>query len=342
MPIKIIRQDITKMQVDAIVSAANQALRPSIGGVNAAIHQAAGPELAAACQTLGGCKTGEAKITSGYNLPCRYVIHTVGPVWHSNESALLAACYRSALELAHANGCASIAFPLISSGRFGCPKDQALRIATDTIRDFLMAGEDDMLVYIVVFDKASFKISNKLYAGITQYIDDHYVDNYPDLRARPALLDSADEKCSLSMEDHAAPCAPRAVPQETEAFSPFSLEDALSIIDESFSQMVLRKIDEKGIKAADCYKRANIDRKLFSKIRNDIFYKPKKTTAVALAIALELSLSETRELLMKAGFALSHSSRFDIIIEYFITQGRYDIFEINEALYSFDEITLGV
>lgn len=335
MPLEFVRNDITKMKVDAIVNAANNRLANG-GGVCGAIHKAAGPDLLAECMTLGGCKTGEAKITRGYQLPCEYVIHTVGPVWqggHAGEKELLVSCYRQSLELAKAHHCTSIAFPLISSGIFGYPKDQALRVATDTIRDFLIENDDtDMLVNIVVFDKDSFRLSGKLYAGIAEYIDDHYVDEHADFRFRRREYELMAPRC---ME---APCRLDSAPVPKTAPS---LEDALSMIDESFSQMVLRKIDEKGMKDPECYKRANLDRKLFSKLRNDANYKPRKHTALALAIALELSLEETQELLMKAGYALSHSDKGDIIVEYFIRKAQYDIFEINQALYSFDQTVLG-
>lgn len=344
MPIEIVRNDITKMHTDAIVNAANESLLGG-GGVDGAIHRAAGPELLAECRTLGGCRTGEAKITKGYLLPCRYVIHTVGPVWHGGacgEDKLLRSCYRNALLLARKHKCTSIAFPLISSGIYGYPKDQALRIATDTIRDFLFENdEQDMHVYIVIFDKESLRISAKLYTGIKEYIDDHYVEarfeprrlifsnayRAPDSYAQD---DIESDGCVLPAADSAA-----AKPY------PASLEDALSCIDESFSEMVLRMIDKKGMTDPECYKKANLDRKLFSKLRKDKGYKPKKQTALALAIALELSLYETNELLMKAGFALSPSDKADIIIEYFIENGNYDIFEVNAALYSFDQVPLG-
>ena len=330
MPIEIVRNDITRMKVDAIVNAANNRLANG-GGVCGAIHRAAGPKLLEECNGLGGCKTGDAKITGAYRLPCRYVIHTVGPVWQGGahgERALLAACYRRSLQLAQENGCRSVAFPLISAGIFGYPKDQALRVAMDTIRDYLMECDDEgeLYVYIVVFDRESFQISDKLYAGIAEYISDHYADAHDDTNRRRRLM----EKSLYDLEEvNAAPCAAA------------SLEEALGQIDESFSEMVLRKIDEKGMKDPECYKRANLDRKHFSKLRKDPKYQPGKQTAIALAIALELTLPETQELLMKAGFALSHSNRADIIVEYFILNRNYDIMEINAALYSFDEMLLG-
>jgi len=248
------------------------------------------------------------------------------------EEELLRSCYQKSLQLAQEYSCASIAFPLISSGVYGYPKDQALRVATDTIRDFLIKNTDetDMLVYIVVFDKASFKISGKLYAGITEYIDDNYAFEHSDRRHRRIAQLESSRAFEESLMD--CMCAPKEIG---------SLEDALVMIDESFAAMVLRKIDEKGMTDPECYKKANLDRKLFSKLRKDINYRPKKQTALALAIALELPLEETKELLMKAGYALSHSDKGDIIVEYFILNNMYDIFDINAALYSFDQVPLG-
>ena len=342
MPLHIVRQDITKMHVDAIVNAANERLAPG-GGVCGAIHKAAGPALAIACVKLGGCKTGEAVITDGYDLPAKYVIHTPGPRWYGGllgEKEKLQACYRNSLALACKKHCRSIAFPLISSGIYGYPKTQAFRVAADTIRDFLMdeSCDPDLDVYLVVFDKSSMLAGSKLYAGITEYIDNHYADSHAFLRR--SKEESADGFAGY------APSAPVSIepPVMAEACScaPASLEDALDMLDESFTQMVLRKIDEKGFKKdSDCYKAANLDRKLFSKLRSDVHYKPKKSTALALAVALKLPLEETQELLMKAGYALSHSSKMDVIVEYFIVNGIYKIDTINEALYRFDQPTLG-
>ena len=333
MLLQIVRNDITKMEVDAIVNAANSSLLGG-GGVDGCIHRAAGPELLAECKTLGGCETGSAKITKGYRLPCKYVIHAVGPRWRDGkhgEREKLISCYRTSLALAKEHGCETVAFPLISSGIHGYPKDQALKVAIDTISDFLL--ENDMTVYIVIFDRKAYQIGEKLFSDIAAYIDDNYVDEHTDSRSeqsrRMQMLSDEPEE-----ETFGAPLAPMAASAKT-------LDDALSQIDESFSEMLLRKIDEKGMTDARCYKNANIDRKLFSKIRSDKLYKPSKPTALAFAIALELPLDETKELLMKAGFALSHSNKFDIIIEYFIEHGNYNIFEINEALFAFDQSLLG-
>ncbi len=331
MPFKLIREDITKLACDAIVNAANESLLGG-GGVDGAIHRAAGPRLLSECRTLGGCKTGDAKITRGYDLPARYVIHTVGPVWQGGgvgEEMLLRSCYRRSLEVAKGHGCQSVAFPLISAGVYGYPKEQALKIAVEEITAFVM--DNEMLVTLVIFDKAAYSISGKLFVDVAAYIDDHYVEEHGDdcsrFLQRRAMLKEAD-------------AMPLMQPMMASAPMP-DLNERLSRLDESFSEMLLRKIDEAGIKDSECYKRANIDRKLFSKIKSDRLYKPRKATAVAFAVALRLSLDETRELLEKAGYALSHSSKFDVIIEYFIQAGNYDVFEINEALFAFDQNLLG-
>ena len=333
MPLEIVRNDITKMTVDAIVNAANESLLGG-GGVDGAIHYAAGPELLAECKTLGGCKTGKAKITCGYNLPAKHVIHTVGPIYEDGkhgEKALLESCYRESLALTKEHNCETVAFPLISSGVYGYPKDQALKVAIDVISDFLL--ENEMKVYIVIFDKAAYKISEKLFSDIAEYIDDNYVDEHTDYR-RERMRMNMPMQASIGMFE-ADLCECKAIMPEDD------LDSKLKQIDESFSQMLLRKIDEKGMTDAECYKKANIDRKLFSKIRGDVNYKPSKPTAIAFAISLELSLDETEDMLKKAGFALSHSNKFDIIIEYFISKGNYNIFEINEALFAFDQSLLG-
>ena len=330
MPLEIVRNDITKMSVDAIVNAAKESLLGG-GGVAGCIHRAAGPELLQECRTLGGCRTGEAKITGAYRLPCKYVIHTVGPVWNGGEYGereQLASCYRTSLALAKEHCCETVAFPLISSGIFGYPKDQALRVAVDTIGEFLL--HNDMTVYIVIFSRTAYQISSKLFADIAEYVDDHYVDAHTDSQRERLRRMSVLESRTLSADAAAAPMAVG------------GLDSLLAHLDAGFSETLLKLIDRSGKKDAEVYKKANVDRKLFSKIRNNPDYKPSKATAIAFAIALELSLPETRDLIARAGYALSPSSKFDVIIEYFIMQRDYDIFKINEALFAFDQSLLGV
>ena len=352
MPLQIVRNDITKMKVDAIVNAANSSLLGG-GGVDGSIHRTAGPELLAECKTLGGCKTGSAKITGAYKLPSKYIIHAVGPRYldgKHGEREQLISCYRTSLELAKEAKCETVAFPLISSGIYGYPKDQALRVAMETISDFLL--ENDMTVYIVIFDKKAYRISEKLFSDIEEYIDDNYVDEHTDnyserLRRLNAFREEDledDEDAIREMNvcsDAVYEAKGIALPPMAAMKASMSLDDAMKQLDESFSEMLLRKIDESGMTDAECYKKANIDRKLFSKIRSDKLYKPSKPTAIAFALALELSLDETRDMLMKAGFALSHSNKFDIIIEFFISKGNYNVFEINEALFAFDQTLIG-
>ena len=353
MPFEIVRNDITKMRVDAIVNAANRSLLGG-GGVDGAIHRAAGPELLAECQTLGGCETGEAKITKGYHLPARYVIHTVGPIWHGGthgERELLSACYRNSLNLALEHHCETIAFPLISAGAYGYPKDQAMAVAVDAITSFLF--EHDMMVYLVVFGHAEFLTGKKLFRDVQEYIDDVYAVARVNKKIEQSRLTlwQQDEDAALDLdmmlgasysESSMADSAPMpAAPMPKPAMAKPDWQAMLKQTDEGFSEALLRLIDEKGMTDAQCYKRANVDRKLFSKIRSNPSYKPSKPTVFAFAVALELSLPETKSLLRKAGFALSHSSKFDIILEYFIKKRSFDIFEINEVLFEFDMPLLG-
>lgn len=371
MPLQIVRNDITKMRVDAIVNAANSTLLGG-GGVDGCIHRAAGPELLAECRTLGGCEVGRAKRTKAYCLPCKYVIHTVGPVWsggNRGERALLHSCYLSSLTLAKESGCQSIAFPLISAGAYGYPREEAFSVAVEAIRLFL--SENEMTVYIVVYDHRTYSISAALFADVSAYIDDKYVEMHPSDRSRPLNEDVAataaavpppasptpkkksvfgiskpERKKSVFGTPKAVPAqkpAPKdaPAPMECTATVPVSLLDRLNSMDESFSEMLLRLIDEKGMTDAECYKKANIDRKLFSKIRSDRLYKPSKPTVLAFAVALELSLAQTQDLLQKAGFALSSANKFDIIVTYFLERRNYDVYRINETLFAFDQSLLG-
>ncbi|RLJ86665.1 macro domain-containing protein [Planococcus citreus] len=327
MPLQIVRNDITKMTTDAIVNAANSSLKMG-GGVCGAIFRAAGPkQLQEACDRVGHCAVGEAVHTNGFELESKYIIHTVGPVWEGggrNEEMLLRNCYRNSLELAIELGCESIAFPLISTGIFGYPKEPALRVATEEIDAFL--GGHDMDVYLVVLDKQSFGISQKLYESIEAFIDEQ----------EAAVLEERAGRYQDRREMEIPMSAPIEIVEQQ-----LSLEEFLEEVDESFSQRLFRFIDERGMTDAETYKKANLDKKLFSKIRNSPGYTPKKKTILAFAIALELDIDETEELLGTAGYRLSNSHKFDLIVRYFIEREQYNIFEINEALFAFDEALLG-
>ena len=354
MPFELIRNDITKMNVDAIVNAANRSLLGG-GGVDGAIHHAAGPELLEECRTLGGCETGEAKITGGYRLPARYVIHTVGPVWHggqNGEKELLSACYRHSLELAAAYDCESIAFPMISAGAYGYPNDQAMAVAVETITHFLL--DHDLMVYLVVFGHESFLTGKKLFRDVQEYIDDVYAEKHLGRRSeyerrrrlqqgglsgKDADFELNFPVCNNICDETEAPKAQASKPILAGALPDWS--KLLKKTDKGFSETLLELIDQRGITDTECYKKANVDRKLFSKIRSNPAYKPSKPTVFAFAVALELSLPETKNLLNKAGFSLTHSSKFDLVLEYFITHQRYNIYEINEVLFECDMPLLG-
>ena len=337
MPFTIIRQDITIMNVDAIVNAANTDLQMG-GGVCGAIFKAAGARvLQSACDQVAPIKTGEAAITPGFALRAKYVIHAAGPVYHhwsaEQSERLLRSAYTESLRLAAKNGCESIAFPLISSGIYGYPKDEALRVATSAIRDFLR--EHDIDVYLAVFDKASFTVSEKLLGAVESYIDEHYVREH-EVHRRELL---SVEEAALEEADYALANIP--APTAAAPMANVGIDDIVGSLDEPFSTTLLRLIDAKGKTDAEVYKRANIDRKLFSKIRTGKGYMPGKRTILALSVALALTLHETDDLLERAGYALSHSQKFDVIVEYFIVNRRYDIFEINEVLFKYDQPLLG-
>lgn len=341
MPFTIVRQDITKMQVDAIVNAANTDLQMG-GGVCGAIFKAAGAaQLQAACDKLAPIKTGEAVITSGFDLPAKFVIHAAGPVYRyqnaEQSEKLLRSAYMESLRLAIENNCESIAFPLISSGIYGYPKDEALQVATAAIQDFLINNDID--ITLVVFDKSAFTVSRELLGAVESYIDEHYVDTHQIKRRK--LLDV--ERKAISEADERANIFNEPLLEEMLApiGAPAPLDDLVGNLDEPFSQMLLRLIDAKGMTDVEVYKRANLDRKLFSKIRSNKGYMPSKRTAIALAVALKLSLDETDDLLERAGYALSHAVKFDVIVEYFIANGKYDVFAINEVLFEYDQPLLG-
>lgn len=362
MPYQIVRNDITQMRVDAIVNPTDPVFSGS-GGTDAQIHRVAGTKLRRACDRLPRLEQGQAAVTKGYLLPCRYVIHTVGPVWHDGtqgEKETLYACYHNALEAAARHRCETVAFPLIASGTFGYPKDRVLRIALEAIGDYLMTH--DMTVYIVVYDKESYDVSKKLQADVQSYIDEHYIDFSPTFakynassQSEPLFSDALPlwdredykttalfwEEQEILEEKRIEPPFPAEAAQAPKAAKKQNFDKLLSKLDEGFSGTLLRLIDERGMTDVQCYKRANIDKKLFSKIRSNPRYQPSKPTVIAFAVALELSLSDTKMLLEKAGLALTHSSRFDVIVEYFLETQQYDLMEINEVLYKYDLPCLG-
>ena len=326
MPFEIVRNDIVNMKVDAIVNTANP--KPIIGdGTDRAIHCKAGERLLLARKEIGDIAIGTSKITPAFDLNARYVIHTAGPIWKdgkSGEEALLASCFKNSLRLAKEKDCESIAFPLISSGSYGFPKPIALKIAVREISAFLL--ENEMQVYLVVFGKQSFELSEKLFKSVSSYIDENYVSDKMSLEYGKSKVRRFDyEEMLLSESSY-----------EITSKMP-NLDGMLNNLDKGFSETLLDLIDRTGKKDSEIYKRANVDRKLFSKIRNNVNYKPSKATALAFAIALELDLDETRDLLSRAGYALSQSSKFDVIVKYFIENKKYDIFEINSALFRFDQ-----
>lgn len=363
MPIKIIRQDITRMDCDAIVNPTNEYMIPG-GGLDAAIHDAAGEELFRYCSKLGELEIGGAKITPAFKLPSKYIIHTAGPTWYGGndgEEAKLCSCYAESMKLAIEHGCESIAFPLISSGLYGYPKDRVMRVAMNVISSYL--AECEMDVYIIVFDKTSYSISQKLYADVTEFVDNHYVDETLDeldsIRER-RNFDEYLERCaepdcqlmcsmSYSMESEGPPRRRRGRTEELRLMrmeaekGEADLASFLANMDRGFADTLFYYIDKKGLTDVECYKRSNVGKQTFSKIKCNPDYRPSKITAVSFAIGLKLNIEETRHLLSTAGMCLSRSNRFDVIIEYFITTGRYGtIFDVNEVLYQFDQPLLGV
>lgn len=313
MPFKIIRQDITKLKVDAIVNAANTDLRMG-GGVSGAIFKAANhPKLQEDCFKLAPIKTSEAVITDAYHLPSKYIIHVAGPVfkhWTLQQNEIyLRDSYLNCLNLAREHNLESIAFPLISSGIFGFPKERALKIATESIKEFLENYE--LEIYLVVFDSKAFELSQDLLGEVESFIDENLV--YLDERRisnRQILMNEVSEELKFDL-------------------------------DKTFSQLLFKMIDDKKMNDVDVYKRANINRKLFSKIRSSDSYHPSKKTVIALALGLNLNLEETDKLLKSVGYALSNSLMFDVIIMYFIINEKYDVYEINEVLFKYDLPLLG-
>ena len=344
MPFEIVRNDITKMQVDAIVNAASRYPRVN-AGVDAAIHKKAGPSLLEARKEIGYIQPGTAAITPAFMLDAEYVIHAATPIWVGGlqgEVKLLRQAYDMCLNLALKNHCDSIAFPLLASGNHGFPKSKALQVAISAFSEFLM--EHEMQIYLVVFGKDSLKLSEKLVQNVRCYIDENYVADYEQQIYGGSFNESRVQRYQLrhmvEMQEECmaapAPCAAMpCVPV------PMSLDEFIKAKDAGFTETLLELIQKKGLKNSAVYKKANISKQHFSKIINDPNAKPSKQTAIALALALELDLEGTKDLIGRAGYALTNSSTFDLIIRYFIEHKQFNVIEINIALYEFDQSLLG-
>ncbi len=385
MSFQIIRNDITKVKADAIVNSANP--KPVYAtGTDGAIYAAAGAdELLAERKKIGCIGVGQAAYTPAFALKAKYIIHTAGPVWEDggqDELQLLRQCYENSLKLAKELGCESVAFPLISTGVYGFPKDEALKVAVAVFSEFLL--KEDMEIILVVFDRESFVVSGKVFSGVDEYIDENYVEEtlHEEYRAsarasmmysgaaparslpkpgmgnflegvrlgrlakasrdseamrEPTVKEPAYMDRAFSVDDEVSEECTESLPETTR-----SLDDVIGQLGETWQECLLRLIDEKGYTDTEVYKRANVDRKLFSKIRCNSSYQPKKITSVAFALALRLNLDETRDFLSKAGYAFSNSSKFDLIVEYFIENEVYDTYTINLALFEHEQPTLGV
>ncbi len=354
MPFHIISGDITRQICDAIVNPTDAAYSGG-GGADRAIHRAAGPKLHEVCDKLPALSWGQSALTKGYDLPAKWVIHTAGPVWvdgKHDERLILSNCYQSALRIAAENDFQSVAFPLIAAGTCGFPKEEALSIAVDEIRRFLQRHE--MEITLVVYDRKLYRIDPQTASGVDRFLNERFsigmrpqaknnCEEHEDAFANnlPTAREDARTKAAKLPRPFHRPSPP---PMPTASYSQApaaSLADQLRAMDESFSDAVLRLVDERGMTDAQCYKRANISKQVFSKLRSNNHYKPSKSTALALAVALELDLEGTRSLLNKAGMSLSHSLMMDVIVEYFIRQHQFDVMVINETLYQYDQPLLG-
>lgn len=353
MPLNIVLQDITTVKVDAIVNTTNRDLI-GYSGIDALIHKKAGPELDELCRQIAPLELGFAKITPGFGLGCKYIIHTSGPIWQGGEHgerAILKSCYLEALKLAKENGCESIAFPLISSGAYGYPKDQVLTQAVSCIAQYL--SDHDMDVTLCIYSKDTYAFDALLFQDISRYIEKN-MPAFEPTYAASVRYDSVDaapmkKKTTRRVKRRSPLAMPGATLEENnsnpilscEIAAPQSLDDYLRELDAGFAETLFALIDQKGMTDVQVYKKANVDRKTFSKIKCNPDYRPSKQTVIAFAIALKLNLEETQRLLRTVGLTLSHSSKFDLVIEYFILQGNYDIYKINEALFEFDQVLLG-
>lgn len=340
MPLHLIRQDITELSVDAIVNTTNPEM-VGYSGVDLAVHTKAGVGMDKECARIAPLKTGTAKITSGYGLKCKYVIHTACSPMRADSNTeydVLRSCYLESLRAAVKKKCRTVAFPLIGTGEYNYPKQHALQLALQVITDFLLSNE--ITVYICVYDSDSYCISKKLFDDIKQFISDDNVEKQKASLKRKAdfsrLRQSRSLFTSIAESDT---CRPESSSLDREDDE--SLNEYLKRMDKGFRDTLFELIDKSGMSDVECYKKANVDKRTFSKIKSSSSYRPSKQTAIAFAIALQLDIDAAQKLLSTLGYTLSGASVFDRIICFFIQKGEYDIFTINEALFEFDQVLLG-
>lgn len=359
MALKIVRNDITKMNTEAIVNTAND--YPTVGtGCDSAVYQAAGYDtlLAYRKEKIGFVPEGEVFLTPGFGLTAKYIIHAVSPFYrggNEGEEEKLRSCYRKSLLLAKEHGIRSIAFPLISTGGFGYPKEEGMRIAVDEINAFLF--HDEMEIYLVVFDEQARSLGKRIDPRLEEYIDHHYVkekqeEEYGSLFSlaeeaaithsfkapRPSFSIRREEKeikesgwsiwPGKAQEAAAPPSEMFSFEEEHES----RLEERMRHLSDTFSQYLMYLIRNKNMENAEVYKRAIVDKKIFSKIKNNINYHPQKLTALCLCVGAKLNLDESKDLLARAGYALSPCDKTDIIFSYFIENEIYDMIELDIQL----------
>ena len=355
MPFKIIRNDITKVHADAIVNTANP--NPIYAsGTDRAIYEAAGCELLLEeRKKIGEIARGDAAVTKAYHLPAKYIIHTVGPIWKygtAHEFEILESCYMKSLEKAVELECMSIAFPLIATGVYVFPKDKVLQIAISVFSRFLMTQE--MQIILVVFDKKAFQLSRQMVGEIDSYIDANYVKEHRESEYSEDEFKSRRSRCAreeenmrcfesriLAQEEIFCDAAPL-LPEPERMPSKRSLEEELDQLGPTFHERLFELIGQSGMENKEIWKAANLDRKHFSKIQCDAGYHPKKKTVMALCIALKLNLEQAVDLMARADWAFSPSSKFDLIVKKAILDHQYDIMQLNVVLFQYTNQILGV
>jgi O-acetyl-ADP-ribose deacetylase (regulator of RNase III) len=347
MAFRIIRNDIAKVKADVIVNTANP--KPVIGaGTDSRIYSAAGEDdLLKERKKIGEIAPGEAVYTPAFRLDAKYIIHTVGPVWeggNKGEEEILRRCYRNSMSLANELGARSIAFPLISSGSYGYPKDKALMTALDEIKGFLFDNEMD--IRLVILDRKSLELSHDIEGDIESFISDSHASvvmerEYGIGTLREAKREEALRRRSMKNRTeelfmHSIQVHEKGVP----ALASLSLDDIVGRKEDTFQERLFRLIDESGMEDVEVYKKANVDRKLFSKIKGNRDYRPSKKTVLSFAIALGLDIDQTEDLLARAGLAFSPSSDADKIVYYAITKKQYNVYVIDAWLFKYGLSTL--